>query len=118
MQKMGRRKGIICLVEMKSGNISKPAEQIRSTRDHVKSLLHAECNGSCNRELQKVRWKACLYHHGASLDNVREFSRQLKKEGLVDIETFTAADNNVGPFLRDEENAKSMANKYKGKKKQ
>ena len=115
--KDGLEEKVICLVEMKSDNISKAAEQLKSTKDHIKNLLHAECSTNCNKELQKIKWKACLYHHGASLDNIREFLRQLKSDGVIDVATFTAADNNVGPFLRDEVNAKSMASKYKGPKK-
>lgn len=108
---------IICLVEMKSTNISEAAKQIISTRDRVKKLLLKECGDQCNKEIQKIKWKACLYHHNSSLNNIAEFQKELKKDGDIEVETLTSADNNIGPFLRGEVSAKNMTNKYRPKKK-
>lgn len=116
--KDGQEDKVICLVEMKGTNISKAAEQIKSTKDCIKNLLDAECKDSCNRELQKIKWKACLYHHGTSLSDTGKFLKQLKDQGFVDVERFSSDNNNVGPFLRGEEiSAKDRASKYKRPKK-
>jgi len=103
----------ICLVEMKSTKIQDAAEQIKSTRDHIKTLLHQECSLDCGKELKHIRWKACFYHHGTSLDQTAAIRKQLKKDGFEDIDVFTHANNDVGPLLRSEVSAKEMAKKYR-----
>ncbi len=111
--KDGQDDKVICLVEMKGTNISVAAEQIKSTREHIKELLYAECEGSCNRELQRIKWKACLYHHGTSLDDIGKFLKQLRGQGFAEVERFSSDNNNAGPFLRGEISAKDMAKKYR-----
>jgi hypothetical protein len=108
---------VICLVEMKSTSIVDAAEQLKSTRDHIKSLLVAECGTYCHKQLQLIKWKACFYHHGASPDNVVSVLKQLKKDNFDGVDDFTIANNDVGPFLRGEVNTKELANKLRRGKK-
>ena len=108
---------VICLVEMKSTNDAGAAKQIKSTRDHMKSLLQDECGSHCSKQLQRIKRKACFYHHGASPDNVVSVLKQLKKDNFDDVDDFTIANNDVGPFLRGEVNTKELANKLRRGKK-
>ncbi len=108
---------VICLVEMKSTSIVDAAEQIKATRIHMKSLLQDECSTHCSKELQRIKWKACFYHHGASPDNVVSVLRQLKKDNFDDVADFTPTNNDVGPFLRGEVSTRELANKLRRGKK-
>jgi len=107
---------VICLVEMKSTNIGEAAQQIKSTKNHIQGLLREECDTHCHRQLQRIKWKASFYHHGASQDEVASVLKQLKKEGFADYNDFTPANNDIGPLLRGKMSAKEMANKYKHRK--
>lgn len=105
---------IFCLVEMKSENIKDAALQIKSTKDHFKELLRKECESHCNKQFNRIKWKACFYHHGSSPDDVNDTLKQLKKDGFDDMDDFTATNNDAGPLLRNESgrNAKELAKNY------
>ncbi|MDQ2906533.1 MAG: hypothetical protein M3Y81_23710 [Chloroflexota bacterium] len=105
---------VICLVEMKSTKVAEVAEQIKLTKDHIDELLRAECYPYCNKQLSQIKWKACFYHQGASPDDVTSVLRQLKKAKFTEVHYCTAANSDIGPFLRDEiRNTKKGSNKYK-----
>lgn len=103
-----------CLVEMKSDDVKDAAQQIKSTRDHLKMLLRTECEPYCNKQFNRIKWKACFYHHGSLPDNVNAVLRQLKNDGFDDIEDFTVNNNDAGSFIRNEgeRNAKELAKNY------
>ena len=107
---------VICLVEMKSTQLDHVAEQIISTKNHIKTLLQEECGSHCRGQLQHITWKACFYYHGASRDKVASIQNQLLNNGFADIASFTEANNDVGPFLRGEERAKELAKKVRSRR--
>src|SRR6266516_6220273 len=117
---------VICLVEMKSTEIIGAAEQIISTKSHIKDLLRKECEAlpeecrpACEKQIVQIQWKACLYHTGASQNEVNDFLKELKKSGFVDVDHLDPADNDLRPLLSGEgRSPKEMAMKFKGGKKQ
>jgi hypothetical protein len=116
---------VICLVEMKSTNVTDAASQIIATKEHIEKLLREECNAlpqecrsDCRKQIAHITWKACLYHHGASPDKVRDCQKQLKNHGFDDIDHLTVANNDLRPLLSGEgRSAKEMAKKYKSGRK-
>lgn len=115
---------VICLVEMKSTDIKRAADQIISTKEHLVTLLREECNclpeasrAQCLKQITYISWKACLYHHSSSPDNRDEFYKKLKSSGFVDVDELEDARNDLRPLLSGGgRNAKEMAKKYKGYK--
>lgn len=107
---------VICFVEMKSTNIDDAAVQIQSTRTHIERLLRADCGTDCNRQFQHIHWKACFYHHGATPDKISRIKKQLGTAGFGDVYDFTSANNDIGPFLRGETNAKGLAKKVRNRR--
>ena len=116
---------VICLVEMKSTNVTDAASQIISVKEHIEKLLREECNSlpeecraDCRKQVAYITWKACLYHHGASPNKIRDMQMELKKHGFRDIGHLTIAENDLRPLLSGEgRRAKEMAKKYKGGRK-
>ncbi len=81
---------VICLVEMKSRNISNASEQIKATKKYMNDLLKLEATATSNyncdefrKQISDVKWIACLYHHGASPRNMSDFCKDLKNDGFV-----------------------------------
>ncbi|MEO8973981.1 MAG: hypothetical protein ABI406_20525, partial [Ktedonobacteraceae bacterium] len=107
---------VICLVEMKSTQIKTVAEQIISTRNHVKELLREECGEHCSKQLQRIEWKACFYCHEVSQDEVVSIQRQLRSSGFDSVALFTTNDFDAGPFLRGEENTRELARRNRRKR--
>lgn len=110
---------VICLVEMKSTNISEAPGQLISTKDHLEKLLRDECNSlpeecrsECRKQIAHIIWKACLYHHGSSDKDLADAQKKLKDQGFSDVATPTAASNDLRSLLSGR-NAKSMAEQYK-----
>ncbi len=116
---------VICLVEMKSTNVTNAASQVISTKEHIEKLLRAECNSlpqecrsDCRKQIAHITWKACLYHHGASPDKIGDIQRELKNHGFSDMDHLTIANNDLRPLLSGEgRSAKAMAKKYKSGRK-
>ena len=116
---------VICLVEMKSTNVKDAANQIISTKDHIEELLRRECDSlpeecrsDCKKQITHIAWKACLYHHDASQDEIEDFHRELKKHGFNDVDRLNRADNDLRPLLSGEgRSAKEMAKKLKRSRK-
>lgn len=121
-EKMDR---VICLVEMKSDNIKQAASQLISTKVYIENLLREECNSlpeecrsGCGKQIAHIIWKACLYHHGASPDSIRDFQKELKSHKFNDIDHLTIANFDLRPLLSGEgRSAKEMAKKYKSGRK-
>lgn len=107
---------VICLVEMKSTQIKTVAEQIISTRNHIKDLLCEECGDNCNKQFQRIEWKACFYYHEASHDEVVSIQNQLRSSGFDGVALFTANNFDAGPFLRGEVSTRELAKKVRRKK--
>jgi len=107
---------VICLVEMKSTQIKTVAEQIISTRNHIKELLREECGDHCSKQFQHIEWKACFYYHEASHDEVVSIQRQLRSSGFTSVTLFTTNDFDAGPFLRGEENTRELARRNRRKR--
>lgn len=109
-------------MEMKSSNISQAASQIISTKEHIEKLLYDECNplpeechSDCWKQIAHITWKACLYHHGASPDEIREIQKELRSHGFTDIDSLTSADNDLRPLLSGMgRSAKEMSKRFKG----
>jgi len=116
---------VICLVEMKSENVTEAGEQIISTKRHIEDLLRKECEvvhekyrANALKQITHVKWKAGLYHYGSSQDNkVEDILLDLKKKhGFDDARAFTIAKNDLRPLLTGEAgSAKEMSKKYKQK---
>ena len=70
---------VICLVEMKRTNVDRAENQIVSTKERIEELLRKECEAL--PEIAHIQWKACLYHYGASPDDVNNVLSELKKNG-------------------------------------
>lgn len=112
---------VICLVEMKSTNIADAARQIISTKTHIERLLREECRplpdeyySDCIKQITRIKWKACFYHHGSSPEDIGGVLRELQAQRFHDIRHFTIADNDARPLLSGEgKNAREMARKYK-----
>ena len=112
---------VICLVEMKSTNVTDSASQLISTKEHIENLLRGECNSlreeyrhGCRTQIAHITWKACLYHHSALPEKIRDIQRELKKHRFNDIDLLTYADNDLRPLLSGEgRSAKEMAKRYK-----
>ncbi|SRR5579883_1816018 len=90
---------VICLVEMKSSNTGKAAEQIGETRKRLKDMLEAEF---CGDYMHRITWKACLYRSHAFLGETESIKRDLVKYGFKreDIVFLDKTDNDIGPLLR------------------
>jgi len=116
---------VICLVEMKSTNVTEAANQIISTKEHMEGLLREECNSlpgecqtDCLKQIAHITWKACLYRHGASQKDFQGELMKLKKHGFNDIDGLDRADYDLRPLLSGEErSAKEMGKKLKGSRK-
>lgn len=112
---------VICLVEMKRTNVTDAENQLISTKDHIEELLRKECDSlpeecrsDCTKQISHITWKACLYHHGASQDEIKDFQRELKKHGFTDVDRLNRADYNLRPLLSGEgRSAKEMAKKFR-----
>lgn len=110
----------ICLIEMKSTNISDAARQLRETKRHIENLLNLEyrtlpqeCHADCRRQIARIKWKAGIFHHGSS-PRMESALEELKNDGFSDVRSFTSADNDARALLSGEgENAREMARKYK-----
>lgn len=117
---------VICLVEMKSTDITGAADQIISTKSHIKDLLRKECEAlpeeyrpACEKQIVQIQWKACLYHTGASQNEVNDFLKKLKNNGFTGVGHLDRADNDLRPLLSGEEIiAKEMAKKLRSGKRQ
>ena len=115
---------LICLVEMKSTNVTDTENQIISTKDYINSLLREECEilaeeyrAGCLKQLAHIIWKACLYHHGASPTETREILMRLKKSGFTDVAILDHANNDLRPYLiGSARGAKEMAKKVRRSK--
>ncbi len=115
---------VICLVEMKGTNISEAPGQLIATKDHLEKLLHDECNSlpeecrsDCRKQIARIIWKACLYHHGSSDKDLVDAQRKLKDQGFSDVATPTAASNDLRSLLSGKgRDPRDMARKYKGGK--
>lgn len=116
---------VICLVEMKSTNVKDAANQIISTKDHIEELLRKECDSlpeecrsDCMKQIAHITWKACLYHYGASQEEIGDFQRELKKHDFNDVDRLNRADNDLRPLLSGEgRSAKEMAKKFRAGRK-
>src|SRR5579859_245648 len=116
---------VICLVEMKSKNIKEAADQITSTKRHLKMLLDKECyalddnyRANALKQITSIKWKAALYHFGGSPDNeVEKILLELKKSyGFAEADHFTHAKNDLRPLLTDEDRgAKDLARQIRQK---
>jgi len=109
----------ICLVEMKSANISDAARQIISTKEHIERLLREECRSlpeeyrtDCNSQIARIKWNACLYHHGSS-PQLPNILGELRHQRFDNVGSCTAANNDLRPLLRGE-SAAEMARKLRG----
>src|SRR5438874_1580099 len=108
---------VICLVEMKRTNAKDAAGQLTSTKEHIKKLLHEECNSLpekpekcrpiCRKQIEQIVWKAFLYHHCSSQDNIADIQRELKKHGFKEV---SCSGDDLRPLLMGT-NAKEMAKK-------
>jgi hypothetical protein len=114
---------VICLVEMKSTNLGNAGDQIIQTKRHLEGLLREECyvlpqecQEDCERQITRIKWKACLFHHGSSQSDVQNILRQLKSKGFSDVRAYTSADNDARQLLVSEISARDMGRKYKGGK--
>jgi hypothetical protein len=121
----GEKDRVVCLVEMKSTNITEAAKQIISTKEHIEKLLREECislpeefRADCQKQITRIQWKACLYHNSSSPDDVHGTLRTLKSNGF-EYDRLTRVKNNLRPLLQgDVVGAKELASKYKpGKQK-
>lgn len=116
---------VICLVEMKSTNVTDAANQIISTKQHIEELLQKECNSlsevyrsDCMRQIARITWKACLYHSSSSPNKIGDIQKELLNHGFNDIEYLTIADNDLRPLLTSEgRSAKDIAKKIKSGRK-
>lgn len=115
---------VVCLVEMKSTNISGAADQIIATKAHIEDLLRKECSSlpeecssDCHKQIAQIIWKACLYQNGASQDAIVDFQKELKKHGFSDVERLNRADNDLRTLLSGGRNAKEMAKKFQRQRK-
>ncbi len=112
---------VICLVEMKSTNDGDAPAQLESTREHIKTLLSQECNSSseecrreCERQMGRIVWKACIYHHGASPKEQAAIQKELKDSGFRDVEFLDRSDNDLRPLLSGEgRSAKEIGKRFK-----
>lgn len=109
----GRAERVICLVEMKSSNTGEADKQIAETRSRLKDMLEAEF---CGDYMHRITWKACLYRSHAFLGETESIKRNLVKYGFKpeDIVFLDKTDNDVGPLLRGEKEAKKT---HRGKAK-
>ncbi len=89
----------LCLVEMKSNDISQTAKQIIATREHIKNLL---CKDGCEEYLNKIRWKACFYHRSCAKNDISMALKTLKEAEFEDVTRCDHTNNDLGPFLRGE----------------
>jgi len=117
----GESEKIICLVEMKSTNLGDADEQIIQSKTHIKNLLvrecHAlpqECREDCENQINSIKWKACVFHHGSSPLDIQAILKRLKSSGFKDVRDFTRADNDARGLLTGEVSAKGLAKKVRG----
>ncbi len=61
--------------------------------------------------------ETCFYHHSSSHREVEDVVDELLQSGFNKVQPFSRSQEDAGPFLRGEVNAKSVAGKLKGKKK-
>ncbi len=104
---------VICLVEMKSSNVSEAAKQIIVTKEHIEKLLRDECNSlpeDCRtagiKQINHIIWKACLYHHSSSPDKIDTIQRDLKNHGFQDVIRLSGADNDLRSLLNGKQKVK------------
>jgi len=117
---------VICLVEMKSTEITGADEQIISTKSCINDLLHKECEAlpddnrpACEKQIVQIKWKACLYHTGASQKEVQDLMKKLKNSGFTDVGHLDPTDNDLRPILSGEGiSAKEMAKNLRSGKKE
>jgi hypothetical protein len=115
---------VICLVEMKSTDIQKAAHQLIATKQHIEGLLRQECDSllpeyrqDSLRHINRIKWKACMYHHGASSDDLDSFFRELRDARFEDFAAVTLADNDLRHLLSGEgRSAREMGMKFKSGK--
>ena len=120
----GETNRVICLVEMKSTDIKRAADQINTTKEHLTALLREECNclpeayhAQCLKQIANITWKACLYHHSSSPGDRDEFHRTLKSKGFADVDELEDANNDLRPLLTGTGlSAKERAKKLRGYK--
>ena len=121
--KDGEAAKVVCLVEMKSTRVADAARQIISTKEHIEALLREECNSlpeefrsDCNKQITRIKWKACLYHNSSSPTDVRDILEELKRHGF-EYDRLTRSRNDLRPLLQDSmASAKELASKYKPSK--
>lgn len=115
---------VICLVEMKSTNVAEAEQQIISTKRHIEDLLLQECHAlqdkyraNAIKQITKIKWKAAIYHFGASEDKVNDILLDLKKNyGFDDARRLTYSKNDLRPLLTGEgRSATELSKKYKPK---
>jgi hypothetical protein len=115
---------VICLVEMKSKNITEAGKQIIATKRHLEDILGKECDAlhekyrtGAIKQITNIRWKAGFYHYGGSGDEVEKILLDLKKNhGFDGADHFTYAENDLRPLLTGVGgSAKELSKKYKQK---
>lgn len=115
---------VICLIEMKSKNVTEAGKQIISTKGHIEELLRRECDAlhdkyraNAIKQITKIKWKAGIYHFGGSEDKVNNILIDLKKNhGFDDARRLTYAKNDLRPLLTGKDgNATELSEKIKQK---
>lgn len=75
-----QKKKVLCLVELKGGDVRHAIEQLINTRKQLRRSLD-DLNQSviCRPELQKINWKACIRFSGGAPQDIKTLSKELDK---------------------------------------
>ncbi|SRR6266849_5760578 len=97
---------VICLVEMKSTNVTNAEWQLTSTKEHIEKLLFEECSSlpeecqtDCQKQIAHIVWKACLYHSCSSQNETWALLRKLIDKGFDHVDRLDRNHNDLRPLL-------------------
>ena len=92
---------IICLVEMKSDNLSNAEKQVKDTYGYLYKMLIDECK-FCKDRLRQVIWRAYIYRSGGGpKKDVDDCVKKLEKLGFESGNVMVLGNPDITDFLRN-----------------